>query len=1132
MKKNFGRPLLPGQFVSTSSNALWIGSVVEIRGNDVLVKYFDSPAAESHEVKSVSADTISPVKLDEEQRVYYRDDETREWHVGRVLGFIPDDRKYLVQFPNNDKRFLPEASLSTRCLKPIGDPTSQLAFGLNETAFWHTRRADFVKSLFNQRRACGGMTAILSSAIDIEQHQVAVVRRVLQDPVQRYLLADEVGLGKTIEAGILIRQFVLDEPKTHQILVITPRALLQQWRQELRSRFFLDEFLDKSIHLVEASNTDQLERFGANARMIVIDEAHHVAAGARSSDPRRAAAFECIAGMTAPPDRRVLLLSATPALHNERGFLAMLHLLDPELYSLDDLDAFQERVQQRKRVAEVLSALRDDEPNYFMRQAVEEISSIAPQDERLKRLSHSLTACLEDDPEEDDPARIRLVSELRSHLSETWRLHRRILRTRRSKDVQALLPGRGGALIAPWTSPAFAKLDIAFNEWRTVVAEGIPDQQELGQFTALVRLMAEVIACDPSLLPLIIASRLGASKDLSELALFVDEERAISATPLFDSEHYLLKQLSNLAEDLDFRERLTALCLAVDSELKSAPPSGICVIVFANYPATANRMFVSLQRQFGRQYVFRHSTESTAWTQALYGQGARVLVCDRRAEEGLNLQGRRSVIVHADLPLSPNRLEQRMGRVDRFGSGTEIKSVVLLHVDSDFQQKWLHLLNAALKVFDRSIASLQYVIESEFSSLWANFVDCGSEAFDETAQKISGDEGTIEKEFRNLRSQADLDSFEYDLNSDIGLVERILKCDVKSSDLRAAAHDWIHSALHFAWRGEEGPRDSVLRYQYSGRIDSRNQNGSPVTLLPLSLFRRALSRCFEISDGVARGILYESQPVTFDRQIAQRRFAPLARVGDPLIDGFARLMSFDDRGTSFAYWRYCPDLTELDSPAELAFRFDFVVQADATRVAEAIANSREIARTAIRRILDSFLSPFPKSIWLDSELKLISDPDRLRILSVGYDRHRGWPGNPSAKDFNLNNERWRIVRQWWDPDHWRTLCRRAREAAEQHLRSASQLQEHCEESARAYQYAVQSRCEILESRRSLASGLAVDRLTKDIENERELAKAMVVALLNPSVRVDSIGAIFLSNQNPFTQMPAPDVRRIGNPSDD
>ena len=58
--------------------------------------------------------------------------------------------------------------------------------------------------------------------IDLEPHQVEVVRRVLQDPVQRYLLADEVGLGKTIEAGILIRQYVLDDPDRHQVVVLVP----------------------------------------------------------------------------------------------------------------------------------------------------------------------------------------------------------------------------------------------------------------------------------------------------------------------------------------------------------------------------------------------------------------------------------------------------------------------------------------------------------------------------------------------------------------------------------------------------------------------------------------------------------------------------------------------------------------------------------------------------------------------------------------------------------------------------------------------------------------------------------------------------------------------------------------------
>ena len=66
--------------------------------------------------------------------------------------------------------------------------------------------------------AAQGLTALLSASIDLMPHQVAAVRRVLNDPIQRYLLADEVGLGKTIEAGLIIRQHLIDNPET-QVLV-------------------------------------------------------------------------------------------------------------------------------------------------------------------------------------------------------------------------------------------------------------------------------------------------------------------------------------------------------------------------------------------------------------------------------------------------------------------------------------------------------------------------------------------------------------------------------------------------------------------------------------------------------------------------------------------------------------------------------------------------------------------------------------------------------------------------------------------------------------------------------------------------------------------------------------------------
>jgi ATP-dependent helicase HepA len=67
-----------------------------------------------------------------------------------------------------------------------------------------------------------GMSGVLSSAIDFESHQLEVVSRILQDPVQRYMLADEVGLGKTIEAGMLIRQCILDLGSEAQVLIIVP----------------------------------------------------------------------------------------------------------------------------------------------------------------------------------------------------------------------------------------------------------------------------------------------------------------------------------------------------------------------------------------------------------------------------------------------------------------------------------------------------------------------------------------------------------------------------------------------------------------------------------------------------------------------------------------------------------------------------------------------------------------------------------------------------------------------------------------------------------------------------------------------------------------------------------------------
>jgi ATP-dependent helicase HepA len=117
------------------------------------------------------------------------------------------------------------------------------------------------------------------------------------------------------------------------------------------------------------------------------------------------------------------------------------------------------------------------------------------------------------------------------------------------------------------------------------------------------------------------------------------------------------------------------------------------------------------------------------------------LVCDRSAEEGLNLQKRGASAIHFDLPLSPNRVEQRLGRLDRFGSGMPIQSVVLVCAGSRVQKCWFELLNDALGLFRRSIASLQYVIEEAMQNLWRDFIDTGVEGLEDSIAELGGDEG-------------------------------------------------------------------------------------------------------------------------------------------------------------------------------------------------------------------------------------------------------------------------------------------------------------------------------------------------------------------------------------------------------
>ena len=212
-----------------------------------------------------------------------------------------------------------------------------------------------------QRSASLGLGGILSAAVEIHDHQVGAARRVLADPIPRYLLADEVGLGKTIEAGMVLRQLLLDTPGTATVIV--PDQMVGQWKRELATKFRVD-YLPGEVEVVGHS---AIETIRPRRRMLtIVDEAHRLTERVDyGGDSDRDRQYETLRAI-AHASTAILLLSATPVRSNEDAFLGLLHLLDPVNYPLTDLAGFRHRVEMRDDLAQSMSAISAETPLRYL----------------------------------------------------------------------------------------------------------------------------------------------------------------------------------------------------------------------------------------------------------------------------------------------------------------------------------------------------------------------------------------------------------------------------------------------------------------------------------------------------------------------------------------------------------------------------------------------------------------------------------------------------------------------------------------------------------------------------------------------------------------------------------------------
>jgi ATP-dependent helicase HepA len=1070
-----------GRFVKTADHRLGIGKCLSVSADEVEIEYFDSISATGRHRVKAHRGQVRAIRLSLQRRCYWFAE--GNWRVGRVVWV--GDGEYGVRPPNSELDILvPEAELHVRWDKPIYDPTDVLVAHGNESPRFHLCRQPFVSTITAQRAASHGMHGVISSVIELHSHQVEVVRRVLEDPEPRYLLADEVGLGKTIEAGLVIRQYLLDHPGGH-VVVITPPLLRRQWVTELREKFLIGDF-DRAVISVLAHDKPESWQGGASdgfgrysphrqAGLVVVDEVHHLAAlaGAAGDDGTRYSALADLASVVP----RLLLLSATPLLNNERTFLAMLHLLDPKIYRLGDIEGFQRRIRDRQALGTAFFTFRHDIPPFLIREKVSALRAMFADDDRLSALLDDVSAVV------GDPTALQVaVTEARIHISEAYRVHRRVLRNRRSNVLLASFPVRGRQ--RPESIPVVGRDTAAqewLDDWRDYVRSTLDRSPGLeAGVRPVFNAFAERAGSYPAVAAAAARYRIRPGADQArEAELTALEQDALRSWEPDPTERELLERGSRLETDPEVAPALVEF-------LRSARRK---TVVFTSFTATARFVAASLVAEFGPDAIATHlaDVDPAAVEEELdrFRQVAGscwILVCDRSAEEGRNLQFTAQA-VHYDMPLSPNRLEQRIGRLDRYGHDATIPSWLIPFDPDTIAGAWESCLTGGFHVFDTSIASLQFAVDSLLPELQQALLDEGVAGL---ARMTGVLPKRLATERQAIAEQDALDAIEV---ADQG--RKIVSA---------------LNGLEDRWPGIQQATEGLLcddpgNLRFHRIVDRKDERYRSYRLTASGKTPRLDSMPLIAWDVLQTRFMpvVKRTGTYFRRAATERGDTCLFRIGDPLIDALANYVRWDDRGQTFAFWRPTRAI-----PAEsLYFRFDYIVEADtesASRVLESGGGKPD--RGALQRRADAFLAPVIVTLWCGVDGNEVADASVIDLLSAPFD--------PMHRDVNLNEERrWALDVLVGESD-WEQRCRTARVRSEEVLRSQQSFVAAAQQASVRFEAA--ARVTLTQRQVRLAFLTARQRVLEeaDLATATAVSAKLALGMQQPHVRLDSVGAVVLA----------------------
>ena len=531
------------------------------------------------------------------------------------------------------------------------------------------------------------------SRIELLPHQLWVCRRVLERWPARWLVADDVGLGKTIEAGLILWP-LLSRGRVRRLLILCPASLVEQWQWRLREMFdirlarYLPEldtpkagFWDGQTHVVASLQTLRSDHGGRHERLlasepwdlVLVDEAHHLNADEEAGPTLGYRLIERLD--QAQRIDAMVFFTGTPHRGKEFGFWSLLRLLRPDLFD------------PRKPARAQLPLLN----GVMIRNNKQNVTDL-----RGRRLFQAPRVAIE--TYAYSPAEAHFYAMLTEFIV-TGRAYASGLSGSNGRAVGLVL-----IAMQKLASSSVAAIRRALRRRLDVITRA----EEASRAAAASRSR--------------IAEYEAASRDDDlDLASRLEEEIVNLGLLLMVDEAPRLRELIAAADAVTEETKVAAILSILKMRFAGRP-----VLLFTEYKATQSLLMSSLIREFGEgcvtfingderaeEVVDSHGVVRTVHERReraaeRFNSGeVRFLISTEAGGEGIDLQERCHSLIHVDLPWNPMRLHQRVGRLNRYGKTRQVEVVSLRNPDTVESLIW-DRLNAKI---DTIMVALREVMD-------------------------------------------------------------------------------------------------------------------------------------------------------------------------------------------------------------------------------------------------------------------------------------------------------------------------------------------------------------------------------------------------------------------------------------